>query len=714
MPKQRISLIIVFVFSISFFSTADEGLWLPKLIKDQESAMKSLGMQITAEEIYSEDNKSLKDAILHFGGGCTSSLISDQGLILTNHHCGYSRIQSHSSLENNYLANGFWAETFEEELPNAGLTVTRIISMKNVTSDIMEGFKTKMSDQEKATLIESNIKRIGENAINGTHYEYQIRPYYEGNQFYLILSEVFKDVRLVGAPPSSIGKFGFDTDNWIWPRHTGDFSLFRVYVGKDNKPADYSKDNIPYTPIKSLPISIKGIKEGDFTLVYGFPGTTNEYLYSKKLDLIVYKSLPIAIKMREKSLSVIDREIRASEEIAIKYAAKQSRISNGYKKWIGQEGGLKRFDALQKKKDLEQKFNTAISKDKKLQKAYGDLFKKMDSEIADYEKYYLANTLFREMVYYGPEILRFVNGMEKIISENDSLELIKESMDKRLQGFYKDFEPAIDEEIMASLLEIFFSRVDSTLLNDKLKKVATSAGTRYTEYSNEIYSESVFTNEKRLAEFIENYSGDNKVISSDPMYQLMDAFYSFYSENIQDKLLANTASLLELEKRYMTAQMEVLPNEKNYYPDANGTLRVSYGEVKAYKARDAVNYDFQTTDIGILEKADPDSYEFNIPPKLETLLLKKDFGKYGNEGKLPVCFLGTNHTSGGNSGSPAINAEGELIGLNFDRTWESTMSDMMFNPEICRNIMVDTRYILFVIDKFAGAKRLIEEMEVKE
>ncbi|QNL21740.1 S46 family peptidase [Hyphobacterium sp. CCMP332] len=713
MYKQRINLLIVFllIFGSSF---ADEGLWIPKLIKEQEGKMKSLGMAITAEEIYNENSPSLKDAVLHFGGGCTAEIISDQGLILTNHHCGYSRIQSHSSLENNYLKDGFWAETLDDELPNPGLTVTRYVSMTEVTDKVMEGITSKMSDEEKAEKIEDNIRKIGKEATMGTHYNYQIRPFYEGNQFYLIVRETFTDIRLVGAPPSSIGKYGFDTDNWVWPRHTGDFSIFRVYVDKDNKPAEYSEDNVPYKPLRSLTISSKGVNSGDFTMVYGFPGTTYSYLYSQKLDIIINKALPLAIEMRENNLAVIDKAMRESEKVAIQYAAKQSRISNAWKKWIGQTRGLERFNAIEKKKELEGRFSNAVAKDKKLKKMYGELFSDFEQHLPEYEKYYLAYTLWREFVYYGPEIIRFVSGLENTLESEDSLETKKENLKKRIDNFYKNYVPEIDQALLAASAEIFFSNLDQSILEgqselmDFMKDYNSESG----NMAQELFSNSIFTNEERITVWADNYEGGMDKMKDDPIYKLMNAIYNLYSNQIKDDYSKISSRIDEIEKEYMTAQMKVLPEQKDYYPNANGTLRVSYGQVGGYEPMDAVQYEHMTTTDGILDKYIPGSYEYDLPEKLVTLLREKDFGEFSDEDNLPVCFIASNHTSGGNSGSPVFNANGELIGINFDRTWESTMSDMMFNPEICRNISVDMRYILFIVDKFAGANRLIEEMDI--
>ncbi|MEQ8561038.1 MAG: S46 family peptidase, partial [Cytophagales bacterium] len=667
---------------------------------------------ISAEEIYSENSASLKDAVLHFGGGCTAEIISDQGLILTNHHCGYSRIQSHSSLENNYLKNGFWAENMDAELPNPGLTVTRIVSMKNVTSEVLAGLDKKMSDEQYAEKIETNIEAIGKNATEGTHYDFQIRPFYEGNQFYLIIKEVFKDVRLVGAPPSSIGKYGFDSDNWVWPRHTGDFSIFRVYANKDNKPADYSKDNVPYKPIRSLVISTQGIKPGDFTMVYGFPGTTYSYLYSKKLDLIINKALPLAIEMRENNLSIIDKAMRNSEEIAIQYAAKQSRISNAWKKWIGQTKGLNRFNAIEKKIELENRFSNAVQKDKKLKKLYSEIYSDLDRELESYEKYYLAYTLWKELVYYGPELIRFVNGLERNVNSEDSLDIKKASLNKRIENFYKNYNPDIDQALLEKSSELFFTKVEPSLLNQDLKTILEKHQYNYSAMAKNIFNASIFTDEKRIKEWADKYEGGREMLSKDLAYLLVKAIYDFYLENIEEEFRAAGNRIDEIEKLYMEAQMKVLPEEKNYYPNANSTLRVSYGQVNGYEPMDAVVYQFQTTADGIMEKYIPESYEYDLPEKLRTLIQNQDFGNYADKGNLPVCFIASNHTSGGNSGSPVFNANGELIGINFDRTWESTMSDMMFNPEICRNISVDMRYILFIIDKFAGAQRLIDEMRI--
>lgn len=706
---QLLSLIFIFIISGQTF--ADEGLWIPKLISKQADKMKSLGMAISADEIYSEKNASLKDAVVHFGGGCSSVLVSDKGLLLTNHHCGYSRIQSHSSLENNYLKDGFWAENMAAELPNEGLTASIIISMDNVTKQIMEGISDKMEDEKKAETIESNIKKVGDKAIEGTNLVYEVRPFYEGNQFYLILKKVYKDVRLVGAPPSSIGKFGFDTDNWVWPRHTGDFSVFRIYADKNNEPAEYNENNQPYKPRKFVPVSLKGVKEGDFTMVYGFPGTTDEYMYSKHLDFTINESLPIAIKMRAASLNIIDRAMRNSEEIKIQYASKQSRISNAYKKYIGQTGGLRRVKAVEKKEKLESLFSAAVSKDKKFQKKYGSVLVDYQAALPAYKKNNTAYMLWREFVYYGPEFIRFVNGYEELMKEEDA-EAGKEKMIKKMDNFYKNYQASIDQEILAAQARILFETIDESVLNESMKEYKSKYSGNYERLAADIFESSSFTSKEKLAQWINDYWNPEVRMAEDPAMKFSKAVYGFYKDNVSKNYAAARSKIADTEKAFMAAQMEVLPEMKDYYPNANSTLRVSYGQVSGYFPRDAVKYDYQTKASGILQKSDPDSYEYAIQDKLTNLIESKDFGPYADGDDLPVCFIASNHTSGGNSGSPVFNSEGHLLGLNFDRTWESTMSDMMFDPEICRNITVDARYILFVIDKYAEADYLIEEMQL--
>ncbi|UTW61189.1 S46 family peptidase [bacterium SCSIO 12741] len=717
---RRIALLLVVVLA-GQVSVAKEGMWIPTLIKNLvESDMQSMGMKLTAEDIYAFNKSSLKDAVVHFGGGCTAEMISDEGLLLTNHHCGYSQIQSHSSVEKDYLTNGFWAMSRDQELKNPGLTATFIVRIEEVTESALEGVRDAMPEAERQKMIAENIKKIGAQATEGTHYDYIIRPFYYGNQYYLFVTETFKDVRLVGAPPSSIGKFGFDTDNWVWPRHTGDFSMFRIYAGKDNKPAEVSDENVPYRPKHSFPISMSGVKQGDFTMIYGFPGRTSEYLTSYAVEYVMKKQNPNRIKMRDMSLEIIGKSMASSPKIRIQYAAKQSRISNAWKKWKGQSLGLERNNAIQKKLEIEAKFtanaNMSITQ---YGTKYTSLLPQFKGIYEEIEPYTFARDMFIEVWYYGPEILRYSAGFnqlnpEKLGEEGD----YQAKVDKLIKGskrFFKNYHQPTDKKLFATMLKQYFDVIDPKLRQSVYEEtIMKEFDGDFEAYADRIFSKSIFASEESAIAFLEKYKGEKsfKKIQKDPAYVLAMNLYNGYLQKVKPDYARLNNELELLNRTYMEGLMTLLPNEKKYYPDANSTLRVAYGKVQGYNGPDAVVYSHFTTTEGIMAKRDT-TIEFTVPDKLAELIDNKDYGKYADaDGKMHVCFIASNHTTGGNSGSPALNSSGELIGLNFDRTWESTMSDIMFDPNICRNIMVDIRYVLFIVDKYAGAGHLVDEMKL--
>jgi hypothetical protein len=699
-------------------SSAKEGMWIPALLKNlAESDMREMGMRITAEDIYSFNKSSLKDAIVHFGGGCTGEMISEQGLLLTNHHCGYGQIQSHSSVENDLLTNGFWAKDKSKELKNPGLTATFIIRMEDVTREVLAGVERGMPEADRQKQIAANIEAIGNAAIVGTHYGFLIRPFFFGNQYYMFITETFNDVRLVGAPPSSIGKFGFDTDNWVWPRHTGDFSMFRIYADKDNKPAQISNDNKPFVPRQALSISMRGVKTGDFTMVYGFPGYTQEYLSSYAVEYVIQKQNPHRIAMRDISLGIMGRYMASSPAVRIQYAAKQSRIANAWKKWMGQNQGLIRNDAIQKKKELETRFraNANMSVDK-----YGDrytsILEKYKSLYAEIEKYEFGRDMFIELYYMGPEILRFSDSYSVLnpLKQPDSLRLKSvEKLTKSLPGYFKNYHAALDRDLLNQMLAYYYEAVDADFKGETFALIRDKFDGNYAGYAEYVFKKSVFTSPEKIKAILDKGPDKAfKTIAKDPAFRLSSEISEVYQQKIKDKYAQLSAQLDLLHRDYMEGLMTLLPNEKKYYPDANSTLRVTYGIVEGYEAADAVVYHPHTTAAGILEKRDT-TLEFTVPDKLAQLISDKDYGPYADaDGTLHVAFIASNHTTGGNSGSPALNADGHLVGLNFDRTWESTMSDIYYDPVICRNIMVDIRYVLFVVDKFADAPHLIGEMKL--
>ncbi len=711
--KRIYTLVYVALLSISIPAFAGEGMWLPQLLKAlNEDEMRDLGMKLSAEDIYSINKGSLKDAIVHFGGFCTSEIISSEGLLLTNHHCGYGQIQSHSSVENNLLKNGFWAKDKESELANPGLTATLIDRIDDVTLQILEGVTDKMSGEERQSFIDKNLDKVKAQYELESYQEVKIRPFYYGNQYFAFVTTTYRDVRLVGTPPESIGKFGSDTDNWVWPRHTGDFSLFRIYAGPDNLPADYSESNVPYNPKHFLPINIGGVEEGDFTMVFGFPGRTQEYLPSFAVEQIVNTLNPAKIEIRDEALKIVDKYMRADEATRIQYASKFARIANYWKKWIGESQGLKKTNAIEKKRKYESDFLKSVEGNEKyemLLPTFGKLYKQL-------EPYAFARDYYLEIAGRNVEALRVCGYARRLVSvfDNNGVEEANKYLPRLtayLQTFYKDFNSDIDQEVFAKLYSMYRNNLDEvyhpTLMTGEADEM------KIAEY---IYANSLITSSQKIIDLFENNDISSIVTSlkEDRLYQIAEEWDLLYTEKINKPYQEIKGEIDALQRTYMKAQMEVFPN-KRFYPDANSTMRVTYGQVKGYSPKDAVSYDPFTTLDGVMEKYIPGDYEFDVDDNLIRLYNNKDYGRYANEeGKLPVCFIGTNHTTGGNSGSPAIDAHGNLIGLNFDRAWEGTMSDINYDPSICRNIMVDARFILFIVDKYAGASHLIDEMKLVE
>lgn len=688
------------------------GMWIPSLLKGMnETEMKNLGMKMSASDIYDVNKSSLKDAVPQFNGGCTSEVISSKGLLLTNHHCGFGEIQAHSSVEHDYLTDGFWAMTMEEELPNPDLEVTFIVKIEDVTSQILNGVSGISSEADKQKKIQENIASLTKSSPKEAWQENRIRTFYEGNQYILFVIESYKDVRLVGAPPSSIGKFGSDTDNWVWPRHTGDFSLFRIYADKNNRPAAYSKDNVPYKPKHFLPVSIKGVEENDFTLVFGYPGRTTEYLPSVAVEQIVNSLNPAKIEVRDRALKVADGFMRKDNAIKIQYASKYAGIANYWKKWIGETQGLKKSNAIQIKKNFEKDFLAKAKKAGK-QAEYGNLFTDFQKNYDEIAPYALSRDYFTEVVLRNTELLTIgyrLYQLEQVYNSKgeQSFNDRKESTIKALEETYKDFNASVDEKVFEQLIELYATKAPQQFLPASLKNAD------YKKLTSEIYGQSKLTSYNGLKELL---SGDAKnvlsKINADKGFQLVKSLADAYIKEVNPKYEEINLRIAALQRTYMKGILELSPKEARIFPDANSTLRVTYGKVKGYAPSDAVTYDHTTYLDGVMEKYIPGDYEFDVPAKLIDLYNKKDYGNYGKNGKMPVCFIGTNHTTGGNSGSPAIDAKGNLIGLNFDRVWEGTMSDIYYDPAICRNIMVDMRYVLFIIDKYAGATRLIEEMKI--
>jgi hypothetical protein len=736
MMKQFVQKGILFVslFLITVIGVrAEEGMIIPSLIQAFEDDMKAMGMKLSVDEIYSVNNSSLKDAILHFGGGCTAELVSSQGLLLTNHHCGFSQIQSHTTLENDYLKDGFWAKTKSEELRNPGLFVDRVVRIDDVTETVLFGTEG-LNDQQIAIKMEENIQAIIEDATSGNHFLAEVKAFNYGNDYYMIVRERFNDVRLVGAPPSAIGKFGGDTDNWVWPRHTGDFSVFRVYAGADNMPADINDANVPYKPIHYLPVSMKDRNEGDFTMVYGFPGRTEQHLCSEQLRYIMDEMRPAQIRMRDNSLNVINASMNSSDALRIKYASKQARIANAWKKWIGQLGGLKTVDALQIKEDRERAYNKAASSKPEWQEQYGNVIAEMNALASEQGKYDVLYNMYIEYGYVGPELFKQARSMESFVEElmkvedEESFNSLISQKRNGAEGFFKNFDEATDRQIFLLLTTEYLVH-----MGDAVPAVLKNNSPE--ELTQEIYSSSVLINKERYMDFLDGLKYSTLVkykkkqeknqAKPEAKQKVMPAFFTDNGFNLwvdlQDHFRAEILSgvrayfgrMNELLQVYVAGRKEMFPDE-NMWPDANSTMRITYGKLEGSAPHDGMMYTPFTTLDGIIAKNNTGNPDFEIPERLRTLAEAKDYGRYAQDNELWVCFTGSNHTTGGNSGSPAMDAEGNLIGINFDRTWESTMSDYMFDTNRCRNIMVDIRYVLWVMDVYANAGHLVQEMTLVE
>jgi len=714
MIKYLKHLMVSFCLLIITIVKADEGMWLPQLLAQlNEKQMKSMGMKISAGDIYSINKGSLKDAIVSFGGFCTGEIISSKGLVLTNHHCGFGSIQDHTTLDNNYIRDGFWARNNGEEIPNKNLFVTFIIRIDDVSKKVLAGVNNAMSESERQSAIDKNIAAIRKETKQESYQENFIRPFFEGNQYFLFVTETYRDVRLVGAPPSSIGNFGKDTDNWIWPRHTGDFSMFRIYAGKDNKPAAYSPENVPYKPKKALSISLDGVAEKDFTMVFGFPGRTMQYLHSSAVDQTVRVNDPVKIAIRDKALAVIDGFMRKDETIKIQYASKYAGISNSWKKWQGEVLGLTKTNAVSKKKAYEAEFQKRVNNNTALKSIYGTLLDDLASAYNELEPLGRSRDYFNE-VFSKIELFAIIGQLNRIVAAEGSnnytttLDRAKESLEDR----YKEYNAAVDEMLFATLMEMFYEDQKDQNLPTVFTDLVKKEDNNFSKLAKHIYENSDLDNGEKILKALNNNPKELlEHYKKEKITELYQALVNNYSNNVAKKLNVIQGQIDQLQRTYMQAQMDVF-KEKKFYPDANSTMRVTYGNVKGYTPRDGVKYDFYTYLDGVIEKYKPGDYEFDVPEKIRTLYNNKDFGQYGTKGKMPVCFIAMNHTTGGNSGSPALDAYGNLVGLNFDRAWEGTMSDINYDPSICRNIMVDIRYVLFIVDKYAGAGHLVKEMNL--
>ncbi len=716
---RRILIIsLSFLFLSQLQLRADEGMWIPLLLQSIEGDMQAQGMKMSAEDIYSVNHSSLKDAVVLFGGGCTGELISDQGLLLTNHHCGRGNIRARSTLENNYLRDGFWATKKSDELPNPGLSVTFIVRMEDVTEQVLEGISDNMDEGRRNALIGQKSEALAQEAVKGSHYDAYVRPFYYGNAFYLIVTEKFSDVRLVGTPPDDIGKFGGDTDNWVWPRHTCDFSMFRIYADKDGKPADYSPENVPFKPRHSFPISLRDKKEGDFTLVFGFPGTTQEYLPAAAVKYIIEEEDPLKIGLRDLRLEVMNREMKADSAVFLQYASKQSGVANAWKKWKGEVLGLTKTNKLAVKKAYEAEFQKRVDANPEWKKKYGNILSDFESLYENYGPartdilYFFEGAMSIEAVSWGNQVSELIRTMEKGDASDDKIKEIAEKLEQRSQSFFRDYSAVIDREIMGKILAQYQKDYAKDKLPDVFQTIDSKFGGNTQAYADDLFERSQFLDPARF----ESALGKLKLkkLLKDPLYQLVQSFVGPYPTTILPRYQAVAGELEPLNRLYMEAQLAVFGEEKAFYPDANSTLRVTYGKIEGFSPTDGVNYTHYTTLDGLITKNESGHDDFAMPKRLGELYKSGDFGRYAQDGKLWTCFLASNHTTGGNSGSPTIDAEGNLIGINFDRCWESTMSDISYDVSLCRNISVDIRFVLYIVDKYGNAGALLEEMKIVE
>lgn len=696
-----------------FFTTvrADEGMWIPMLIGKNIDQMKAKGFKLSAEDVYSINQGSLKDAIVHFGGGCTGEMISDKGLLITNHHCGYGNIADLSTVEKNYLEDGFWAKTMAQELPAAGLSVKFLVRMEDVTSEVL-------SAQKKKKKTDKILQEIVEKANEDGQYSSQISNYFGGNQFFLLVYEVYTDVRLVGTPPKSLGKYGGDTDNWMWPRHTADFSMFRVYANKDNKPAKYSKDNVPYKPKKFLPVNIKGVENESYAMIMGYPGRTNRYEISNGVDMAINEVNPSIIALRDARLAIMRKYMRQDKAINLKLASSYASIANYWKYYIGQTEQLKRLNVVGEKKAQENAFNEWAQNNRKGSKTlmadYGKVFQ-------DYRPYAKQNVYLTEGVASSTlsKLAARAASLEKMFESGAKSEDISKAA-KALAAYKENlmeaYVPVVDQEILAKTMQMYFTDVPTEqqpgiYQNVVFKKFANDkTDAPFVKYADLMYKNSFLLNEEKFKQFVN--APNLEMLKNDIAVQFMQSFMDNQETKFKEKTETFYAQKSIMAKEYIAGMMQMSP-EKNWYPDANSTMRVSYGNVAGYSPQDAVEYDYFTTIDGLMAKYKPNDYEFDLPKAFIDLYNKKDYGQYANkDGKLVTCFITNNDITGGNSGSPVISANGELLGLAFDGNWEAMSGDIAFDKNYKRTIAVDIRFVMFIIEKLGGAQNLIDEMQV--
>ncbi|MGE5383181.1 MAG: S46 family peptidase [Omnitrophica WOR_2 bacterium] len=694
----------------------DEGMWLPMFIERLNyTDMQKMGLKLTPQEIYDVNNSSLKDAVVNFGNFCTAEVVSSQGLLFTNHHCGYEAVQTHSSIDHDYLTDGFWAASFADELPNEGLTAAFLVKMDDVTKIVLDKVKPEMSESERSSTISKVIETLKDEASEKGKYQVSVKSFYNGNEYYRFVYQVYEDIRLVGAPPSAIGKFGGDTDNWMWPRHTGDFSIFRIYTAPDGSPAPYSKDNVPFKPKRFLTVSVNGVQPNDFAMTWGFPGSTDRYMTSYGIKATLDDINPAIITMGGKILEQMKSDMDSSDEIRIMYASNYAGLANFWKNKIGESRGLKRLDVYQKKKDIEANLMNWVNADQQRKDTYGMALQDI-SAVSDQLKAanYNSQLWLFQMAFYGSQVLPYplkVQGMINILKSKQKGEALQAALApiaKTAEEQFKNYNPGTEKKILIAVLETYRNNLPESSLPEIYNTINKKYKGSVSKYVDYIFSKSFLVSKDRFDAFIKNPS--LKKLENDPANKLTNSLYNSFLTQVM--ALGPAQEKINKAERLFVDGLRKANPEKVYYPDANSTLRVSYGQVMDYYPADAVHYDYVTYTDGILEKEDPTNEEFIVPAKLKELLVAKNFGKWHDkEGRLPVCFITNNDITGGNSGSPVLNGNGELIGLAFDGNWEAMSGDIAFEPALQRTICVDIRYVLFIIDKLANSQRIIEELK---